>query len=59
MMEDPWAQAFSLMADHGQPAACRIVVDGIKDAVSVEEGRQWHAIADCLNTVAMSSQTKH
>lgn len=59
MRNGPWVQAFTLMADHGQPTACQIVVQGMKDAVSVEEARQWGAIADCLNTVAMFLQTKH
>ena len=61
MMQDAWEQAFALMADLGQMRACEIVASGMRKTPpdKPEEYRQWEVLADCLNAVAVSSQTKH
>jgi len=60
MMQDAWERAFALMADVGQMGACEIVASGMRKTPpeKPEEYRQWEVLADCLNAVAVSSQTR-
>jgi hypothetical protein len=61
MMPDAWAQAFALIADHGQRGACEIVSSGMQRTPpeQPDQFRQWEVLADCLNAMADASRTKH
>lgn len=61
MTPAPWAQAFALMADHGQCGACQIVVEGMQNVPpgGVDQMLQWEAVAQCLNAIADAHATRH